>query len=89
MEEILSVQGDQIQNSEDPADRGQKRLHAAGGARSRAAETWPGPRFHGHTGAAAPVLWARGCPPGPLSPSAYKYPLGVLQGDPEEFLGSF
>jgi len=20
------------------------------------------------------VLWARGCPPGPLSPGAYKYP---------------
>jgi len=37
------------------------------------------PRFRGRTGTAAPVLWARVCPPGPLSPDTYKYPHGVLQ----------
>ena len=40
-------------------------------------------------GAAAPVLWARGCSPGPLSPDAYKYPLGFAQRVYLEFKGCY
>jgi len=38
---------------------------------TQAAFSWP-------YGARAPGLWARGRPPGPLSPGAYKYPPGVF-----------
>ena len=45
-------------------------------ARQAAARAWP---IRGHTGAAALVLWARVCPLAPLSPGAYKYPLGFCR----------
>ena len=49
---------------------------SAGARAQRAAETRPGPCFRGSVAATTLVLWARGCPPGPLFPGAYKYPLG-------------
>jgi len=77
---IQSDQGDQIRDLEDQTNKGLKRQRAEGGA-ARAALPRLWLRFCGRTGAAAPVPWARGCPPGPLSPGAYIYPLGVLQED--------
>ena len=89
---ILSDLGAQIQNLESTTNRRPKRSRTAGGVARRsgtAVETrlWPHfrghigmqPHFRGRTGMAALALWARVCPPGPLSPGAYKYPLGVLQ----------
>ena len=50
-------------------------------------ETRLWPCFCDRTGAVAPVLWAKVSSLGPLSPGAYKYPLGVLRRRYPEFLG--
>ena len=47
------------------------------------------PRSHCGTGARVPGLWARGRPLGPLSPGAYKYPLGVFTLEISRALASF
>ena len=51
-------------------DRGQTGQRAALSAARAALEE---SRKCGRTGAKMPVLWARDCPPGPLSPGAYTH----------------
>ena len=63
-------------------DRGQTGRRAAR-SQARAALAGPLKRGPGRVFVAlwarAPALWARGCPPGPLSHGAYKNPPGVLK----------
>jgi len=78
----LSKSGAQIQNPRGTTDRGRAgsmQQAASGACPSRAAKTWQKPHIRGSTGAAAPVLRARDCLPGPFALGAYKLPLGVLQ----------
>ena len=72
-----------IQLTRDKRDQTQRRPGTR--RRGRAVKTWTRSRFRGRTGVAAPVLWARSCPPGPLSLGVYKYPLGVQQRGYPEF----
>ena len=63
-------------------DRRQSEQHAAQ-TLARAALSWL--RYRGHLGALAPVLWGTGHLLAPLSPGAYKYPLGSPSARYTEF----
>ena len=93
----MSKSGAQIQNPRGIADRRTSEEHAVGGAvhaTSGGRENMTKAVFPRQYWI-APVLWARDCLPGPLPPSAYKLPLGVLQKGIQrveflkQFLGQF